>query len=231
MFARIALPFIVPLTMPEQTAYCSCLMTMEAIKQVGLKAAYRAGDVLKKHFGNLAGIQKKGIFDLVTQADLDSEKAIISSIRSTFPDHSILAEESGMHSGNGQSLWIIDPLDGTTNFAHQLGIFSVSIAYAEADRILLGIVFNPVTAELFTAEDGKGACLNNHPMTPSSISEVQDSLLVTGFTSEVGKRSAGLLNRFSACLDAAQGIRRLGSAALDLCYVGCGRFDGFWKKI
>ena len=205
-------------------------MTMDAIKQVGVKAAYRAGDVLKKYFGNLTAVRKKSAFDLVTEADLDSERTIIALIRDAFPGHGILAEESGMLAGDGDALWIIDPLDGTTNFAHQLGLFCVSIAYTERGTTHFGVVFNPITAEFFSAEKGKGASLNNRPIAPSSISEVEDSLLVTGFTSDVSRRSPDLMVRFTSCLNAAQGVRRLGSAALDLCFVACGRFDGFWEE-
>ena len=221
---------IEPLTRPEQTDYCFGLMTMETIQQVGVKAAYRAGDILKNHFGNLKEIRKKGVFDLVTQADLDSEQTIIDCIHSDFPRHGIIAEESGAAAGDSDAQWIIDPLDGTTNFAHHVSLFCISIAYAEGGKVLFGIVYNPMTAELFTAQSGKGAWLNGHPLEPSSISAIEDSLLVTGFTSDVDRRSKVLLDRFASCLDAAQGIRRLGSAALDLCYVACGRFDGFWEE-
>ncbi len=205
-------------------------MTMDAIRKVGIKAAYAAGEVLRTHFGTLKEVRKKGLFDLVTQADLDSERTIIETIRNAFPDHGILAEESGLTTGDATARWIIDPLDGTTNFAHQLDLFCISIAYAEGDHVRYAIIFNPMTAELFTAEKGRGAWMNNQRLAPSPITEIEDSLLVTGFTSKIERRSPILIERFANCLDAAQGLRRLGSAALDLCYVACGRFDGFWEE-
>jgi myo-inositol-1(or 4)-monophosphatase len=111
-----------------------------------------------------------------------------------------------------------------------LGLFAVSIAYCEGDSARFGIVFNPLTAELFTAEAGRGARLNDTPLAPSTVDDIQDSLLVTGFTSAVERRTPALVSRFARCLDTAQGVRRLGSAALDLCFVACGRFDGFWEE-
>ncbi len=205
-------------------------MNLENIKHVGLRAAYQAGKILNQHFGNLTAIDKKGTIDLVTIADIESEKAIIEIIRQHFPEHAILAEESGALAGHSNARWIIDPLDGTTNFAHNLGIYAVSIAYAQDDDILLGIVLNPTSGELFTAIRGEGARLNDHPIHASATPRVTDSLLVTGFPYNVHTIADTLMPRFSRCLSKAQGIRRLGSAALDLCFVACGRFDGFWEE-
>lgn len=205
-------------------------MDLETIKQVGIKAAYQAGEILTRHFGNLTHINKKGAIDLVTVADVESEKKIIEIIRKHFPNHAILAEECGVLDGDAHKRWIIDPLDGTTNFAHNLGIFSVSIAFALNDDIVLGIVLNPISGELFTAIHGQGSHLNNRPIHVSSAATVQDSLLVTGFPYYVAEAADTLIPRFTQCLSNAQGIRRLGSAALDLCFVACGRFDGFWEE-
>ena len=205
-------------------------MEIEKIKQVGIRAAYQSGEILKRYFGNLKTVNKKGEIDLVTQADIESENVIIETIRTAFPDHSILAEESGRIEGRPEACWIIDPLDGTTNFAHSLGIFAVSIAFFHSEKPLYAIVFNPHSGELFTAEDGQGAYLNNRRLSVSKVALVRDSLLVTGFPYNLERGTAALMARFKNCLLAAQGIRRLGSAALDLCYVACGRMDGFWEE-
>lgn len=205
-------------------------MDFERIKQIGIRAAYRGGDILRRHFGHLFAIRKKGAIDLVTAADIESESAIVETIRSAFPDHGILAEEAGPMEGLPEMRWIIDPLDGTTNFAHGLGIFGVSIAFEHQGTPVFGIVFNPVSGETFTALAGQGAFLNDQPISVSATDTVGDSLLVTGFPYDLARMPTDILNRFSRCLAAAQGIRRLGSAALDLCYVACGRFDGFWEE-
>jgi myo-inositol-1(or 4)-monophosphatase len=205
-------------------------MNYERIKQIGIRAAYRGGDILRRHFGNLFEIRKKGTIDLVTTADIESEQAITETIRSAFPDHSILAEEAGRVEGHSEMCWVIDPLDGTTNFAHGLGIFAVSIAFEHKGTPVFGIVFNPVSGETFTALAGQGAFLNSQPISVSSTATVGDSLLVTGFPYDLARMPADIFNRFERCLSNAQGIRRLGSAALDLCYVACGRFDGFWEE-
>jgi myo-inositol-1(or 4)-monophosphatase len=205
-------------------------MDFERIKQIGIRAAYRGGEVLRQHFGHLFTIRKKGAIDLVTTADIESEKAIVETIRSAFPDHGILAEETGSIEGHPEKLWVIDPLDGTTNFAHGLGIFAVSIAYIHQGEPVFGIVFNPVSGETFTALSGQGGFINNHPISVSTVATIRDGLLVTGFPYDLARMPTDILSRFARCLAAAQGIRRLGSAALDLCYVACGRFEGFWEE-
>ena len=203
---------------------------MDRIKQVATRAAYSAGDVLRHHFGRLDTVKKKGAIDLVTAADVDSEQTIVKEIHSVFPDHAILAEESGLHQGRPDDCWIIDPLDGTTNFAHNLPIFSISIAFSHKGEIQLGIVFNPISGELFTAERGRGAHLNHRPIGVSSSPHIEECLLVTGFPYNLHHTISSLMLRFQSALCTCQGIRRLGSAALDLCYVACGRFDGFWEE-
>jgi len=143
----------------------------------------------------------------------------------------VLAEEGGAMQGNDAHRWVIDPLDGTTNFAHALPIFAVSIAYAHNDRILMGIVFNPISGEFFSAVQGHGAQLNDRPIHVSAIPNVRNGLLVTGFPyNMLSTTPIAMMTRFTRCLTASQGVRRLGSAALDLCYVACGRFDGFWEE-
>ena len=195
-------------------------MDLELGKRVGIAAAYKGGSVLQSHYGRVSKIDKKGIIDLVTKADTESEKAIIETIQKVFPDHAILAEESGLNKGETDHKWIIDPLDGTTNFAHQLGLFSISIAFALHGDIVLGVVLSPATGELFTAIKGKGAALNGWPIKVSNSPTVSESLLVTGFPYNLKDFFNPLLTRFSNCLKAAQGVRRLGSAAIDLRLVG-----------
>ncbi len=205
-------------------------MDLEHAKRVGIAAAYAGARVLRDRFGNIAHIDKKGAFNLLTEADIESEKKIITTIREAFPDHAILAEESGASEGTGEYRWLIDPLDGTTNFAHQLPIFAISIALTIDAEIVLGLVLNPMDGELFSAISGQGAELNGKPIKVSSTESVCESLLVTGFPYNFSEVEEPLMRRFTVCQNASQGVRRLGSAALDLCYVACGRFDGFWEQ-
>ncbi|MBC2709881.1 MAG: inositol monophosphatase [Desulfosarcina sp.] len=204
-------------------------MDMERIKRVGIAAACNGGKILQEHFGRLRSVRKKGAIDLVTEADIRSEAAIIDTIAKAFPDHAILAEESGSHAGNG-GRWIIDPLDGTTNFAHNLPLFCVSIAFAVNDGILAGFVLAPLLGELFVGVKNQGAQLNGTPIFVSRTRTLSESLLVTGFPYDHQTIFDSLMGRFGGCLAATQGVRRLGSAALDLCYVASGRFDGFWEQ-
>ena len=209
-------------------------MDIDYIKRTGIAAAYQGGRVLRSFVGKNPGIRKKGATDLVTRADTESEKAIIDTILARFPDHGILAEESGLRDAGGTNQggprWIIDPLDGTTNFAHGLGFFAVSIAFERDGRILAGIVLNPVGGELFTAVAGQGAFLNERPIAVSSETNIGNSLLATGFPYDLPRVFPDLKARLEACMLKAQGIRRLGAAALDLCYLACGRFEGFWEQ-
>ncbi len=206
------------------------LMDMDLIKRTGIRAAFESGKILKSYFGNISDIRKKGAIDLVTEADTASEEMIIGIIREMFPEHSILAEESGLDQEDENHQWIIDPLDGTINFAHQVPIFSISIAYAFEGIPVMGIVLNPVTGELFSAVAGEGAFLNNHPIKVSDTRVMQESLLATGFPYDLLSIFDTITGRLENCLRAAQGVRRLGSAAIDICALACGRFDGFWEQ-
>jgi myo-inositol-1(or 4)-monophosphatase len=180
-------------------------------------------------------VDKKGPIDLVTEADVASEKAIIDAIRYRFPDHAVLAEESGLNASPtpehpSDYRWIVDPLDGTTNFAHQIPVFAVSIAFAKKDEVLVGVVLNPATGELFTAVRGRGARLNSRPIRVCEEKNIGDCLLATGFPYDIQNRIDPVMERLRRCVAAARGVRRLGSAALDLCFVACGRFSGFWEE-
>ncbi len=205
-------------------------MMLEDARHTAIAAAYHGARQLRRHFGNLSGVTKKGAIDLVTEADTASEAAILEIIRAAFPDHGVLAEESGAAPSPSPYRWIVDPLDGTTNFAHGLAQFAVSIALERAGEILVGIVLNPVTGELFSALQGQGAFLNGRPIRVSATARVDDGLLVTGFPYDVRERPEPIVARLAACLKASRGVRRLGAAALDLCFVACGRFDGFWEE-
>ncbi len=206
-------------------------MDLNEIKNVGIGAAYKSAKILHDYFGSLNSIHKKGPRDLVTDADIASQKKIIETIRAKFPDHSILAEENDYDRPESSDCqWIIDPLDGTTNFAHQIPIFCVSIAFAAAGKTRVGIVLNPINGELFTAVEGQGATLNNKPILVSGQSDISESLLVTGFPYDFQEIIHSVMQRFQKCLLAARGLRRLGAAALDLCYVACGRFEAFWEE-
>ena len=206
------------------------ILDLDHIKNVAVKAAYSGAGAAKTHFGRLNGVRKKGAVDLVTEADVASEKAIVGVIREQYPAHALLAEESGCTAGDDDCQWIVDPLDGTTNFAHGLGVFSVSIAFARKGRVVVGVVLNPMAGELFSAVKEKGAALNGVSIRVSDSRQVEESLLATGFPYNLRQRFDPIANRFLNCLRRARGIRRLGSAALDLCYLACGRFDGFWEQ-
>lgn len=205
-------------------------MDFEQIKKTGIRAARQAGEVLNSYRGAQLNIRKKGAIDLVTEADMASEKVILDTIRSAYPDHTVLAEESGLTAGDAGCQWIVDPLDGTTNFAHRLDLYAVSIAFALDGDVVAGVVFNPASGELFAAVKNKGATLNDQTIQVSQTESLADSLIVTGFPYNTREMIGALMARFSQCLAAAQGIRRLGAAALDLCYLACGRFDGFWEQ-
>lgn len=194
-----------------------------------IELARKAGSLLREGYGKQHAIDHKGRIDLVTEMDRKSEAFLIQEIQAKFPGHSIYSEESGRLSGQDHSCWYIDPLDGTTNYAHNIPFFTVSIAYAEAGEMRLGAVYDPMRDECFSAERGKGAWLNENPIRVSKTHEMLDSLLVTGFPYE-GESLRNLnLKNFAHFTNLSQGVRRLGSAALDLCYVASGRVDGYWE--
>lgn len=193
-------------------------------------AAEAAGKVLMSYFGRPMEIRKKGLIDLVTEADLAAENEIVNRIVAAFPGDRFYSEETRRDSADSADLWVIDPLDGTTNFSHGYPFFGVSIAHRRRGRETLGVVLAPAFGELFSACRGKGAFLNGNPIRCSSTASVHESLLVTGFSYDIDLHSDGVLRRFRDVLLRAQGVRRDGSAALDLCYVAAGRFDGFWEE-
>ena len=192
--------------------------------------AFDAGKILSKHFGNISSINKKSTsIDLVTNADIESEKLIIGKIKEKYPDHSIISEETKSNLKDSKYTWIIDPLDGTTNFAHNLPIFAVSIALMKDDEIIMGVVYNPAANKCFYAELNKAAYLNDKLIQPSSSEKLSDCLLATGFPYLHDKKYDLSFKIFKEFYDKTRGLRRLGAAALDLCFVAMGRFDGFYE--
>jgi len=196
------------------------------------KAASSAGSILKKYWGKLSNIESKGVsWNLVTEADKESEERILDMIRSTFPSHDILSEESGFHQKNESELtWIIDPLDGTTNYTHQYPWISISIALAHRNTMIVGVVYNPITEEMFRAALGHGCRLNGNKVGVSSIETLEFSLLATGFAYDRRNTADNNYAEFCHLTNLSQGVRRGGSAALDLAYVAAGRLDGFWER-
>ena len=202
---------------------------MKQMMGIAINAARAAGKILKENFGKCLKIDFKGEIDLVTDIDRMSEETIIEIIRDEYPDHQILAEESEGQKGTSSYKWIIDPLDGTTNYAHGYPCFSISIALEEDGDILLGVIYNPIHEELFTAERGKGSFLNRRKIKVSSADMLTYSMLATGFPYDLRESQNNNLKHFNNFIIRSQAIRRAGSAALDLCYVAMGRFDGFWE--
>jgi myo-inositol-1(or 4)-monophosphatase len=195
---------------------------------LGLDLARRAGSLILDGMGRTLQLTHKGAIDLVTEYDLGSEHLIIDGIRRMFPSDSILSEESG-GSGDSEICWVIDPLDGTTNFAHGLPHFSVSIACWEKGQPQFGIIFDPARSELFHAVRGEGAWLNDRPLHVSAETRLAESMLATGFPYDLRSNPENNLDQFARMSHRALAIRRLGSAALDLAYVADGRFDGYWE--
>ncbi|HEV8592085.1 MAG TPA: inositol monophosphatase family protein [Pyrinomonadaceae bacterium] len=197
-----------------------------------IETARDAGQILLEKFGRQIAIRKKGEINLVTEADLASEALIIERIKSYYPKHAILAEESGEAVVMGPETlwkWIIDPLDGTTNYAHSYPCFCVTIALEHEGEIVIGVTFDPTRNELFAAEKGQGATLNGKSIRVSPADKLGDALIVTGFPYDFKTRPA-FARHLTEFLLQSRGVRRDGSAAIDMAYVACGRFDGFWEE-
>ena len=197
-----------------------------------IETACQAGQLLLEKFDRGIAVIKKGDINLVTEADLASEALIIERIKSYYPKHSILAEESGeavVIVGDTSWKWIIDPLDGTTNYAHGYPCFCVTLALEHHGEIVIGVTFDPTRNELFAAERGRGASLNNKPLRVSNCDNLGDALIVTGFPYDIKQRD-NFARHLTNMLLSSRGVRRDGSAAIDMAYVACGRFDGFWEE-
>ena len=207
----------------------SAIGDVAAMAHAGEEAAREAGRFLMDHLHRNFSVALKGEINLVTEIDLAAEKLIVSRLTSAFPESVVLAEEMHADAARGAVTWIIDPVDGTTNYAHRFPVFTVSIGLEIEGTIEWGIVYNPVLGEAFTARLGGGAFLNGTPIRVSETNSIGASLLVTGFPYDIRTSAANNLDYFRAFALRAQGIRRTGSASLDFCYVAAGRFDGYWE--
>lgn len=204
---------------------------VQHLTAVAVQAARKGGAVLldfaKKGFEIH---QKRQSINLVTEADLRSEETVIQAIRQAFPDHQILSEEQGLQQTPTHPVkWIVDPLDGTTNFAHGFPMYNVSIGVEYEGTCVIGVIYDPTRDELFLGQNGRGATLNDSPIRVSATPKLNEALLVTGFAYDVHTADDNNLKEFCAFIKRARGMRRTGTAAIDLCYIACGRFDGFWE--
>lgn len=198
------------------------------MREFAEKLVKEAGIILRKNFHSIKEIETKAKHDFVTNVDKESENTIISMIKEKYPEHGIIAEESGKRHGD-EYTWIIDPLDGTTNFIHCIPFFNVSIGLRFENKIILGVVYNPILDEMFVAEKGKGAFLNNKPISVSKTEKIEDAFL--GFCHAPDDESIRkAIEEFSALKPIVQDVRKFGAAALELCYVACGRLDGFFSN-
>ncbi|MGA2505145.1 MAG: inositol monophosphatase family protein [Anaerolineales bacterium] len=191
--------------------------------------ARQSGEILRLGYGREHQVNYKHAIDPVTEVDRQSEKLLLGEIQSHFPGHQIVSEEAGLVPGRIADQWFVDPLDGTVNYAHGIPIFCVSIAYAHEGGVTLGVIYDPMRDELFSAERGQGAWCNGTKIQVSSVKDIRRSLLVTGFPYDAWTTEHDNLDNFGRFARITQGVRRLGSAALDLCYVAAGRFDGYWE--
>jgi myo-inositol-1(or 4)-monophosphatase len=196
--------------------------------ETAVDIAREAGALLVNFFERRVGFELKGEFDLVTEADRASEKLVVERLQSHFPSHTIVAEEGGGQAASSEYRWFVDPLDGTTNFAHSFPMFNVTLGLERAGEVIAGVIYDPMRQEMFTAERGAGAYLNNRRIRVSSTKNLADSLASTGFPSRKRHTNVNIHFYYQLAM-ASHGVRRTGSAALDLAYVACGRLDFFWE--
>ena len=201
----------------------------DGARELAIRAALDAGAILRGRLSQTREVAYKGLIDLVTDADRASEELISGRVRTTFPDHGFLGEEGTRGAEGAEFNWVVDPLDGTTNYAHAYPHFAVSIALERRNRAVLGVVHDPMRDELFVAERGGGATLNGAPIHVAAEDQLLRSLLATGFPYDPNKRAEALAV-WDALMDACQGVRRDGAAALNLAWVACGRLDGFYER-
>jgi myo-inositol-1(or 4)-monophosphatase len=192
--------------------------------------ARRAGALIRERLGTRPRVEHKGVIDLVTDTDRESEELIVSALHARFPGHAIVAEERPRMGGDASAKWYVDPLDGTTNFSHGYPVFAVSIGYEREGELVLGVVYDPTRDELFHAVRGKGAYLGGEKIRVSRVDDLDKSLLSTGFPYDIRSEPEPVSSEFRKFILKAQAVRRDGAAALDMCYLACGRFDGFWER-
>ncbi len=198
---------------------------------VATEAVIRAGRIQQERYGSGVPVEYKGEIDLVTEVDRACELAILDTLRSHFSDHDIVTEETDLERTGSRHVWFVDPLDGTTNFAHSYPCFCASVALARDGEIVAGAIFDPIRDELFTAEKGAGSHLNGRRLRVTKARELIESLLITGFPYDLHQNLISRLRLFNRIIGVARAVRRDGSAALDLAYVAAGRADGFWEEI
>ena len=197
--------------------------------EFAVNCAYESGRIQRDYYAKEIEIRHKGEINLVTEVDIACQARIVELIQKQFPDDEIIAEEKFNYYGGTKNRWIVDPIDGTTNYAHGYPFFCTSIAYEEAGEVTLGVVYNPIFRELFFARKGGGAYLNGDPIRVSEVRDLKKSLLSTGFPYDIATNPRNNVDYFVRFLFEAQAVRRDGSAALNLCYLAAGRFDGFWE--
>ncbi len=198
--------------------------------EAAIKAALEAGKYQRDHYGAVREIHKKGVVDLVTDVDVACEGIIREILAKETPEVAVLGEEEGLGGAkDAPALWIVDPIDGTTNFAHSIPAFCVSIGLQEGGELSAGVIYDPLRDELYTAQKGKGACLNGEKLSVTKTAVLEDCLLATGFPYDNRTNPRDIFGAFATMHKSCRGLRRLGSAALDLAYVAAGRFDGFWE--
>lgn len=202
---------------------------MQSFERVAHLAATRAGALIRARHGERQQVSFKGEVDLVTEVDREAERLILEAITSAFPDHGVVTEESGGRPGRDEHRWYVDPVDGTTNFAHGYPHCAVSLALARGEDLILGLVYDPLRGERFTALRGGGARLNGVPIEVSRVDALDQALLGTGFPYDRRQHASAYLAYWREALLCAQGVIRSGAASLDLCYLACGRLDGFWE--
>ena len=201
---------------------------MPSYVQTAGEIAREAGAIITNFAARRIGFELKGEQDLVTEADRASEKLIVERLRTHFPSHSIVAEEGGGHTGSSDFCWYVDPLDGTTNFAHGFPVYNVTLALEKGGELLAGVVFDPTRDEMFAAERGAGAFLNNRKISVSKCRKLDEALVATGFPSRRRHLNVNIHFYYQLAM-LTHGVRRAGAAALDLAYVACGRADAFWE--
>jgi myo-inositol-1(or 4)-monophosphatase len=202
---------------------------MNDFLQFAIHIAKEAGETLKQAQQQTISIEEKRANDLVTEFDKKIDAFLSEKILSQFPDHQILAEESGAHDNTSDYCWIIDPIDGTTNFAHHIPMFAISIALQYQNKTIIGVVYNPMNEELFTAEKNKGAFLNGQRLQINPQQTIEGALLATGFPCKDPEDIPAYTTMFASLLETSQGVRRIGAASIDLAYIAAGRIDGFWE--
>ena len=203
-------------------------MKLASYLETSIEIAREAGALLVEFRKRGVGFELKGEFDLVTEADRASEKLIVERLRAHYPGHSIVAEEGGGHEASSEYRWFVDPVDGTTNFAHGFPAYNVTLALERAGELIAGVIFDPTRPELFAAERGAGATLNGGPIRVSGVARLEESLVSTGFPSQRRHQNVNIHFYYQLGM-MTHGVRRAGSAALDLAYVACGRLEAFWE--